>query len=132
MDEKNEILENVADSNTVKENPIAIEETKTEEKPNNSYGVASMVFGILSLASFVVTLPLGSVFPLIGIIFAVMDRAKYGKMTKEAKTGFICSIIAYSLTVLMIFALIILIVIIFTFLPELMLELEASITNSVS
>ena len=122
MDEKNEILENA----------IVLEENKTEEKPNNSYGVASMIFGILSLASFVVTLPLGSVFPLIGIIFAVMDRAKYGKMTKEAKTGFICSIIAYSLTVLMIFALIIFIVVLFTFLPEIMIDLEAYITNSVA
>ena len=132
MNDKNEVLE----ENLSNEAPIASEAPKTidscadaqpKAKPNRSFGVAAMVFGILSLVTFIFPLPMGTYFPLIGVIFAIFDRNKNGKMTKEGKSGFICSIIAYSIYVLAILAVIALFALGFAFLPEIIAELEGLI-----
>ena len=77
---------------------VATEET--EKQPEKVFGVTSLIFGILSLAAFIIPLPLSSYFPLIGVIFAVIDKSKNKKMTGVGKGGLICSIIAYSITVI--------------------------------
>ena len=84
-----------------------------KEQPEKVFGVTALVFGILSLASFIIPLPLSAYFPLIGVIFAVIDKAKNKKMTGVGKGGLICSIIAYAITVISILTTLLLIVLVY-------------------
>ncbi|MBQ8546547.1 MAG: hypothetical protein IJ437_06375 [Clostridia bacterium] len=77
-----------------------VEAIQDGDKPEKVFGVTSLIFGILSLAAFLIPLPLSSYFPLIGVIFAVIDKAKNKKMTGVGKGGLICSIVAYAITVI--------------------------------
>ncbi len=89
------------------------EEVTKKEQPEKVFGVTSLVFGILSLASFIIPLPLSAYFPLIGVIFAVIDKSKNKKMTGVGKGGLICSILAYAITVITILTTLLLIVLVY-------------------
>lgn len=97
---------------------VIVDEAKEEtvakkEQPEKVFGVTSLVFGILSLVSFIIPLPLSAYFPLIGVIFSVIDKAKNKKMTGVGKGGLVCSIIAYTITVITILTTLLLIVLIY-------------------
>ncbi len=121
MNENNEILETAAEENNAVETNEVVETTETVEKqPNKCFGISALVFGILSLVTFVFPLPLGSYFPLVGVIFGIADKAKNGKMTSQGKAGFICSIVAYAIYVLAILLVYAVIALGFVYLPEIL------------
>lgn len=99
MNENYEVYEEAKEA-TVEEAVAVVDAEQAEDKPEKVFGITSLVFGILSLAAFIIPLPLASYFPIIGVIFAVIDKSKNKKMTGVGKGGLICSIIAYAITVI--------------------------------
>ena len=74
---------------------------KVQEEQENCLGIASLIFGILAIASqFISIFPLSAYYPFIGVFLALGDKLKNKKMTSNAKIGLILSIVSYAATVL--------------------------------
>ncbi len=97
------------DSNTVytgdfvdlSEEGVEIIEKKHYYKP---FGIVSMVFGILSLASYVATfsMPFAILYPFIGLIFASFDLKRNKERSPFGKVGYITSMIALIIEIVLI------------------------------
>ena len=80
---------------------VVANKAESNENQENCLGIASLVFGILSILSqFVSVFPLSPYFPFIGVFLALGDKLKNKKMTSNAKIGLILSIVSYAATVL--------------------------------
>lgn len=84
------------------------EDLSADNAPNKKlykpFGLVSMIFGILSLASYVVSfsMPLAIFYPLVGLIFASFDLKRNKERTKFGKVGYITSSIALVFEILFI------------------------------
>lgn len=72
---------------------------RTKKKEEKTFGLVSLVFGVLAIISNFVTLPMSAYFPFIGVFFAIADRVKNKKLTHFGFSGLVCSIVAYAITV---------------------------------
>lgn len=98
------------DNSTVYSDDFEVIEEKTEEEKEpkkklyKPFGIVSMVFGILSLASFVAssTLPLSILYPFVGLIFASFDLKRNRERTKFGKVGYITSVVALIIEIILI------------------------------
>ena len=77
-------------------------ETTPNKKQYKPFGIVSMIFGIVSLASYIVTisLPLTFLFPLIGLTFASFDLKRNKERTPFGLVGYITSLIAFIIEIL--------------------------------
>ena len=80
----------------------------TEEEPPKkmhykTFGIISMVFGIVSLLSYFisVSLPLSSLYPLVGLLFASFDRKRNKERSVFGLVGYITSLIAFIIEILL-------------------------------
>ena len=97
------------DNSTVYSDDFEVIEEKTEEEKEpkkklyKPFGIVSMVFGILSLASFVAssTLPLSLLYPFVGLIFASFDLKRNRERTKFGKVGYITSVVALIIEIIL-------------------------------
>ena len=88
-----------ASTNTNTYDVIEVEETDMQEnKPVKTYGIAAMIFGILTIITNFISMPFYSYFPFLGLGFAIADKAKNKKMTGVGKGGLICTIAGYAFT----------------------------------
>lgn len=69
------------------------------EDNSNSFGIAAVVFGILSITLFFTGIP-SAIFGIIGIVFALRQRKK--SKNKWAKAGLILSVIGLVLSIILI------------------------------
>ena len=72
---------------------------KSKKKEEKTYGLASLIFGVLAIISNFVMLPMSAYFPFIGVFFAIADKVKNKKLTHFGFSGLVCSIVAYIITV---------------------------------
>lgn len=72
---------------------------KSKKKEEKTFGLASLVFGVLAIISNFVTLPMSAYFPFIGVFFAIADKVKNKRLTHFGFSGLVCSIVAYAITV---------------------------------
>ena len=72
---------------------------RTKKKEEKTFGLVSLVFGVLAIISNFVTLPMSAYFPFVGVFFAIADRVKNKKLTHFGFSGLVCSIVAYAITV---------------------------------
>ena len=81
---------------------ISEQEKPSKKKHYKPFGIVSMVFGILSLASYftTVSLPLTFLFPLIGLTFASFDLKRNKERTPFGLVGYITSLIAFIIEIL--------------------------------
>ena len=78
------------------------EKEPPKKKLYKPFGIVSMVFGILSLASYfaTVSLPLTFLFPLIGLTFASFDRKRNKERSVFGFVGYVTSLIAFIIEIL--------------------------------
>ena len=72
---------------------------KSKKKEEKTFGLASLVFGVLAIISNFVTLPMSAYFPFIGVFFAIADKVKNKRLTHFGFSGLVCSIVAYAINV---------------------------------
>ena len=72
---------------------------KSKKKEEKTFGLASLVFGVLAIISNFVMLPMSAYFPFIGVFFAIADKVKNKRLTHFGFSGLVCSIVAYAITV---------------------------------
>lgn len=80
-----------------------------EEKPQKKklykpFGIISMVFGFLSLASYVATFstPFAILYPFVGLLFASYDLKRNKQRTVFGKIGFIASTVGLILEIIIV------------------------------
>lgn len=72
---------------------------KSKKKEEKTFGLASLVFGVLAIISNFVMLPMSAYFPFIGVFFAIADKVKNKRLTHFGFSGLVCSIVAYAINV---------------------------------
>ena len=98
------------DNSTVYSDDFEVIEEKTEEEKEpkkklyKPFGITSMVFGVLSLSSFFgyFSNPLLFLFPFIGLLFASYDLRRNKERTKFGKAGYITSMIALIIEIIIV------------------------------
>jgi uncharacterized protein YggT (Ycf19 family) len=107
---------------TPKAEPTASETPKEEGNGTNGLSTASMILGISSLASWVVTCGSLSIpAAVLAVIFGLVGRVN-GKITKQGKTGLICGIISLGIFVLVMALIVVLVVFMMLWAPMEMRE----------
>lgn len=72
---------------------------KSKKKEEKTFGLASLVFGVLAIISNFVMLPMSAYFPFVGVFFAIADKVKNKRLTHFGFSGLVCSIVAYAINV---------------------------------
>ena len=96
---------------TPKEEPKNEQNNEPKKELYKPFGIASMIFGILSLASYVASfsMPLAFLYPFVGLVFASFDLKRNKERTSFGRVGYYTSLIALiiEIVILIIFVLLI-------------------------
>lgn len=80
------------------------EEKAQKKKLYKPFGITSMVFGILSLVSYVSTfsMPFAFLYPFVGLLFASYDLKRNKERTLFGKVGYITSTVALIIEIIIV------------------------------